>query len=191
MSFEIENAHPSPPRSPRPPWIVTTVVVGLAVLTVTCTRVWPEAVYEHLALLTEVLHHIQNEYAVEVDSTRLVHDATVGMLTQLEDDNVDRAHGSAEPAGSADVGLVVTRRGNDLTVVTSTEGSSARRARLASGDQIEKIDGAETRMMENSEAVDRLRGRSGTTVTVTVHAARLGRAARLHADPRASGPDRR
>jgi len=170
MSFEIENAHPSLPRSPRLPWIVTTVVVGLAVLTVTCTRVWPQAVYERLALLTEVLHHIQNEYVVEVDSTRLVHDATVGMLTQLQGDNevIDPAHASAEGAGSADVGLVVTRRANDLTVVTSTEGSSARRAGLASGDQIEKIDGAETRMMENSEAVDRLRGRSGTTVTVTV-----------------------
>ena len=150
--------------------VITGVVVGIAVVIATFTRVWPQAAYEDLTLLTEVLHHIQKEYVVEVDSPALVHDATVGMLTQLDGDNevIDRAHASADRAGNADVGLVVTRRANDLTVVTSTEGSSARRAGLASGDQIEKIDGTETRMTENSEAVDRLRGRSGTTVTVTV-----------------------
>jgi len=63
---------------------------------------------------------------------------------------------------------VMTRRKGGLTVVTSTDGSPARRAGLASGDQIEKIDGVDTRLMESSEAVDRLRGRSGTTVVVSV-----------------------
>jgi carboxyl-terminal processing protease len=62
----------------------------------------------------------------------------------------------------------MTRRKGGLTVVTSTDGSPARRAGLASGDQIEKIDGVDTRLMESSEAVDRLRGRSGTTVVVSV-----------------------
>src|SRR5262249_41450611 len=42
------------------------------------------------------------------------------------------------------------------------------RAGLTSGDQIEKIDGVDTRLMENAEAADRLRGRSGTTVAGTV-----------------------
>src|SRR5262249_4185686 len=117
-----------------------------------------------------VLSDIQKEYVVEVDSTKLVHDATVGMLTQLDGDNevIDRGHASVDRAGAVDVGLVLTRRRDDLIVVTSTEGSSARRAGLTSRDQIEKIDGVDTRMMESSEAVDRLRGRSGTTVTVTV-----------------------
>jgi carboxyl-terminal processing protease len=149
---------------------VTTAVIGVALLTVTFTVAWPQEVYERLALFTEVLSDIQKEYVVEVDSTKLMHDATVGMLTHLNGNNevIDRAHATGDRAGSADVGLVVTRRGDDLTVVTSTEGSSARHAGLASGDQIEKIDGVDTRMMENAEAVDRLRGRAGTTVAVTI-----------------------
>src|SRR5262249_38080632 len=81
---------------------------------------------------------------------------------------IDHRQVSDHRAGNGDVGLVVTRRKDDLTVVTSTDGSAARRAGLESGDQIVKIDGVETQTLENSEAVDRLRGRSGTTVTLTV-----------------------
>src|SRR5262249_11889861 len=55
-----------------------------------------------------------------------------------------------------------------LAVVTSADGSPARRAGLESGDQLLKIDGVETQALANSEAVDRLRGRSGTSVTLTV-----------------------
>src|SRR5215470_16784888 len=108
MSFEIESPYPRPPQAPRRRrMVITGVVVGVAVITATFTRAWPQAVYEHLTLLTEVLHHIQEEYVVAVDSPTLVHDATVGMLTQLDGDNevIDRAHVSADRAGSADVGL--------------------------------------------------------------------------------------
>ena len=170
MSFEIGNRPPGPPRAPRLRWIVTSAAVIVALLTLTFTLAWPQEMYEHLALLTEVLSDIQKGYVVEVDSTKLVHDATVGMLTRLDGDNevIDRSHASSDRSGNADVGLVLTRRRDDLTVVTSTDGSSARHAGLTSGDQIEKIDGVDTRLMENSEAVDRLRGRPGTTVAVTV-----------------------
>ena len=149
---------------------MTTATIGVALLTMTFTLAWPQEMYQHLSLLTEVLSDIQKDYVVEVDSTRLVHDAMVAMLTHLDGDNevIDRAHASGDRAGNADVGLVVTRRKDDLIVVSSTEGSPARRAGLTSGDQIEKIDGVDTRTMGNVEAVDRLRGRSGTTVAVTV-----------------------
>jgi carboxyl-terminal processing protease len=167
---EIETRGPRarPPRRLR--WIVTASAAGLALLTVTYTLAWPQEMYGNLALLTEVLTNIQKDYVAEVDSPRLVHDAIVGMLTHLDGDNevIDRTHVSDDRAGSADVGLVVTRRGDELTVVTSADGSSGRQAGLESGDRIEKIDGVDTRLIENAEAIDRLRGRTGSTVTLTV-----------------------
>lgn len=113
MSSEIGSRRPDPRRSPRLGWIVTAAVVGVGSLMVSFTLAWPRAVYQNLALLTEVLSDIQKDYVVEVDSTRLVHDATVGMLTHLDGDNevIDRAHAPADRAGNADVGLAVTRRG--------------------------------------------------------------------------------
>jgi carboxyl-terminal processing protease len=167
-SPETENRGPRAPRPRRLRWIVTASVAGLAVLIVTYTLAWPQEMYENLALLTEVLTNIQKDYVAEVDSPRLVHDAIVGMLTHLDGDNevIDRTHD--DRAGNADVGLVVTRRGDELTIVASADGSSARQAGLQSGDRIEKIDGVDTRLMENAEAVDRLRGRAGTDVTLTV-----------------------
>jgi carboxyl-terminal processing protease len=167
-SPEIATRAPREPQPRRPRWIVAISVAALALLAV--TRAWPQVTYEKLALLTEVLSDIQKDYVTEVDSPRLVHDAIVGMLTHLDGDNevIDRPDVSDERAGDADVGLVVTRRGDELTVVTSADGSSARQARLESGDRLEKIDGVDTRMMENAEAIHRLRGRTGTTVTVTV-----------------------
>jgi carboxyl-terminal processing protease len=167
---EIETRGPRarPPRRLR--WIVTASAAGLALLTVTYTLAWPQEMYGNLALLTEVLTNIQKDYVAEVDSPRLVHDAIVGMLTHLDGDNevIDRTHVSDDRAGNADVGLVVTRRGDELTVVTSADGSSGRQAGLESGDRIEKIDGVDTRLIENAEAIDRLRGRTGSTVTLTV-----------------------
>ena len=165
----IESQRPGAPRR-RLRWAVTTFAVGAALLTVTFTLARPEEVYQNLALLTEVLTDIQKDYVTEVDSPKLVHDAIVGMLDHLDGDNemIDRTHVADDRAGHAEVGLIVTRRGDDLVVVTSTDDSPARRAGLESGDQIQKIDGADTRMLETSEAAARLRGRSGTTVTLTV-----------------------
>jgi carboxyl-terminal processing protease len=150
--------------------VATTAAVVLGLLIMTLTLAWPQEAYESLALLTEVLTDIQKDYVTEVDSPRLVHDAVVGMLTHLDGDNevIDHAHVADDRAGHADVGLVVTRRRDELTVVSSGDGSSARQAGLESGDRIEKIDGSDTRTMENSEAIVRLRGRAGTTVTLTV-----------------------
>jgi len=157
-------------RLPRLRWIAATVALGVGLLAATFTLAWPQDVYEKLGLLSEVLTDIQKDYVTEVDFTRLMRNATVGMLTQLDGDNevIDHRQAWDHRAGNGDVGLVVTRRKDDLTVVTSTDGSAARRAGLESGDQIVKIDGVETQTLGNSEAVDRLRGRSGTTVTLTV-----------------------
>lgn len=65
-------------------------------------------------------------------------------------------------------GLELTFRGGSLTVVAPIEGAPAHRAGMQPGDRVEKIDGLATKGMSLPEVIRRLRGRSGTKVTMTV-----------------------
>jgi carboxyl-terminal processing protease len=57
---------------------------------------------------------------------------------------------------------------NVLTVMSAIDGTPASRAGLATGDQIVKIDDTPTRSMRMDEAVQKMRGKKGTQVTLTV-----------------------
>lgn len=65
-------------------------------------------------------------------------------------------------------GLELTFRGGSLTVVAPIEGAPAHRAGVQPGDRVEKIDGLATKGMSLPDVIRRLRGRSGTKVTMTV-----------------------
>jgi carboxyl-terminal processing protease len=140
-----------------------------------------EDVYRQLGLLTEVLKDITTQYVDEVPESQLIRDALVGLLGALPGDNelLEPPAGPAVDHGEADVGLVITRRHGTLTVVAALDGSPARRAGLAAGDRLLKIDGLDTTLMGRAEAAGRLRGEAGTTVTVTVLRAGQGAPADL------------
>lgn len=81
------------------------------------------------------------------------------------------AAGSADDADKVDVagiGAVVDVKGRDLRIYTVIEGGPAERAGLRAGDVIDQIDSAPTADMPLAEAVERLRGRPGTEVTIEV-----------------------
>src|SRR5262249_28773099 len=120
-----------------------------------------------LDLLTEVFGHIERSYVEDVPPPRLIHGAVVGLLDGL-DGSSELADVTAGAASDADVGLLVTRRKEKLVVITPVDGTSGQRMELAPGDQILKIDGAETRTMERAAAARLLRGRAGTTVSLSV-----------------------
>lgn len=144
------------------------VVLVTGLLTATFAPAGSPEMYQNLGLLTEVLTDIKRDYVDEVDQSKLVHGAITGMLDHLRGENEIIPRGVARGARDAEVGLIVTRRNDDLTVVTSADASPARRAGLEPGDRILKIDGADTRQLDDAEAVDRLWGRSGATVALTV-----------------------
>ncbi len=66
------------------------------------------------------------------------------------------------------LGIVISIREAQLTVIKPMEGTPASRAGLQRGDHIVKIDTEGTLNMPLSEAVDRLRGRPGSPVTVMI-----------------------
>src|SRR3989338_8804762 len=66
------------------------------------------------------------------------------------------------------VGMEIAVRNQVLTVVSPLKGTPAERAGLKSGDRITHIDHLETRGLDISGAVRRIRGPKGTVVVLTV-----------------------
>lgn len=64
------------------------------------------------------------------------------------------------------VGMEIAVRDQVLTVVAPLKGTPAERAGIKSGDKILKIDGVDTKDMDVSAAIKRIRGPKGTQVTL-------------------------
>ena len=66
------------------------------------------------------------------------------------------------------VGMEVGIKDNLLTVIAPLKGSPSERAGMKVGDKIISIDGTTTQNMTVDQAVEKIRGKKGTTVTFTV-----------------------
>jgi len=110
----------------------------------------------------------------DIPWTKLVRDGIRGAMQGLDADSALVLPAQSPPlsgataAADGDVGLALTRRGGGLGVVAAREGMPARSAGLRSGDRIVTIEGADVRDMMVTEAAERLRGRPGTAVTLTI-----------------------
>lgn len=130
--------------------------------------------YETLKVFTEVISLIQGNYVEEVDTKKLVYGAIKGMLRTLD------PHTSFMPpeiyqemqmeteGQFGGVGIEITIRDDQLTVVSPIEETPAFRAGLKAGDRILKIDGEATKDMTLMEAVKRMRGPRGSQVILTI-----------------------
>jgi len=164
-------------------WIVTAGVFALAAsaCVVFAPRGWTapktvqEALYEQVELLAEAITVIQTEYVEEIEPKRLIYGALKGMVESL-----DRHSQFLDPSAYSEmqvetkgefggVGLEITI-GKDgvLTVVAPMDDTPAAKSGLRPQDKIVKIDGESTRGISLHEAVTRLRGRSGSKVSLTV-----------------------
>ena len=66
------------------------------------------------------------------------------------------------------LGIEITMRDDVLTVVSPIEGTPAFRAGIQPGDQIVKVDGESTKEMSLVDAVKKLRGPEGSSVTIAI-----------------------
>src|SRR6266498_916505 len=132
------------------------------------------ATYENLRLFTEVLSIIQSQYVDEVPPKDIIYSAIRGTLRGLDphssflDPDMYREM-QVETTGSfGGLGIELTLRDDVLTVVAPIEGTPAYRAGIQPGDRIVKIEGLTTKDMQLADAVKRMRGKPGTSVTITV-----------------------
>ncbi len=130
--------------------------------------------YEKLKLFTEVLSIVQGHYVEEIKAKDLVYGAVRGMLKVLD------AHSSfmppevykemqVETKGSfVGLGIEITIKDRKLTVVSPIEGTPAYKVGIKAGDWIVTVEGKPTRDMTLMDAVNKLRGKRGTSVTISV-----------------------
>ncbi|MBI3090616.1 MAG: S41 family peptidase [Candidatus Tectomicrobia bacterium] len=153
------------------------VVVVLATLLAGITAgvvLAKSSTYESLRIFSEVLQLVQSNYVEEVNSEELLQGSIRGMLRTLD------PHTSfmppemfkemqVETEGSfGGLGIEITVRDDQLTVVAPISGTPADRAGIMPDDRIIKVDGQLTKNLTLLDAVRRMRGPKGTSVTITV-----------------------
>ena len=130
--------------------------------------------YDHVELLTEALLRVRKHYVEEKTYKDITYGALHGMLHAL-----DPHSAFMEPSEYKEmredtqgrfsgIGVHIATRDGVLTVIAPIEDTPGFRAGLQSGDQIVAIDGEKTMGITLREAVKKLRGPKGTTVTLTV-----------------------
>lgn len=133
-----------------------------------------EDTYERIKVFTEVLSLVQSYYVEEVNSKDLIYGALKGMLEALDPHSAFMPPDmykemQLETQGAfGGLGIEITVRDRQLTVVAPIEGTPADRAGIQAGDRILKIDGKPAKDMTLMEAVKKMRGPKGTRVTITI-----------------------
>lgn len=166
------------PAQPMKKALVAAAILVLLTLslggTLASKAVDPGATYENLKLFTEILSIVQNQYADETPPRDLIYGAIRGMLRSLDphssflDPEMYREM-QVETSGTfGGLGIEITIRDDQLTVVTPIDGTPASRAGIQPGDKIMKIEGLPTKDMSLLDAVKRMRGPKGTKVTVSI-----------------------
>ncbi|GBE04234.1 carboxy-terminal processing protease CtpB precursor [bacterium BMS3Abin09] len=130
--------------------------------------------YERIKTFTETLSLIKTNYVEEVDEKDLVYGAIKGMLNSLD------PHSSfmtpeyfkemqIDTKGEfGGLGIQIGIKDNILTIIAPIDDTPAFKAGVKAGDKIIKIDGDSTKDITIHDAVSKLRGQKGTSVTITI-----------------------
>ncbi len=152
--------------------LLVVVYVGLGAV---LGRTANEGAYRQLAVFSEVLAHIQNNYVEDPNMPRVTVGALRGLLEALDPYSTylsprEFAQYQQEeknpPAG--DVGVVLSKRLGMVSVVAVLPDSPAVKAGLRTGDLLESIAGYASRDMSVDQAYHLLAGAPGSAVKISI-----------------------
>jgi carboxyl-terminal processing protease len=133
-----------------------------------------DTVYQNLEQFGTVLDKILNYYVDEIDAQKLIRAAIDGMLDQLDEhsvylDSYEYENLMIDTKGEfGGLGITLGTVEGYPTVVSTIEDTPAYRLGIQGGDRIVQIEGASTKDWKTEQAVEKLRGRAGTQVAITV-----------------------
>jgi carboxyl-terminal processing protease len=131
-------------------------------------------VQKRLKEYTDLLSAVTQWAPEETGSDKFVYSSIDGMLRTLDPhtsflepkeyaDMQDRQKGSFYG-----LGILVTKRNDQVTVITPLEGTPAARLGIRAGDVISEVEGVATEDLSLDEVVKRLKGPKGTTVHIKI-----------------------
>jgi len=155
-------------------WVlaVSTPIIAFAIVGGYLGRVLgagKDDTFRQLPVFEEVISLVLNNYVEEVDVRHAMRGALKGLADGLDPDSayltpdLVKAAEGGQPAGPADVGIVLTRQ-YYLRVVSVRDGSPAAKAGLRTGDFIRGINDKPTRDMSAFEGSRLLGGAAGSKV---------------------------
>src|SRR5437762_9292918 len=130
--------------------------------------------YEDLQLLSAVFGKIKSDYVEPVADEKLIKEAINGMVHGLDphsdflDADAYKELQISTQGKFGGLGIEVGVEDGFIKVVSPIEDTPAFRAGVKAGDLIVKIDDTATRGLPLSSAVDKMRGKPGTQITLTV-----------------------
>jgi len=130
--------------------------------------------WEDARLLAEVLERVKQDYVESVDDHALMENAIRGMVSALDPhsaflDNEEYDEIRISTTGNySGVGIEVTMDDGAVKVVSPIEGTPAARAGILAGDVITSIDDVAVEAAGLNDAINRMRGKPGTQVKVSV-----------------------
>ncbi len=132
-------------------------------------------VFNQIDLLVDVRHEIVSSYVEVPDQERMIEEAVRAMVASLEDRYTvflasdELAPFDKQVRGSfSGIGAEIDIHDNRLRIVSPLEDSPAWNAGVMAGDTVLEIDGQSTEGITIVDAVSRLTGPEGTTVTIKV-----------------------
>lgn len=130
--------------------------------------------YEMLNLFGEIMERTKVSYVEEVSDQKLIEAAINGMLSSLDPhssflDAKSFQYLNEQTQGKfGGLGLEVTMENGVVKVVSPIDDTPAYRAGLKPGDYIISLDGTTVVGMSLTEAVDKMRGKAGTKIKLTI-----------------------
>lgn len=127
-----------------------------------------------LQLFAQVFEQIRSSYVEEIDDKTLLENAIIGLLAELD------PHSSLLKAESFEeiqqqttgefggIGIEVSMEGGYVKVISPIDGTPASRAGIMPGDLIVRLDDRAVQGMSLEEAISIMRGKKGTSLTLTI-----------------------
>ena len=134
----------------------------------------PDDVYRNLIIFSNVINEIEKNYVDPVQSEKMIMKAVQGMVRSLDPHSAylePQEYSALEDDTRGEfsgIGVVMIIKNDILTIISPIEGSPAYKAGIKAGDVIVKVDGESTLEMSISEAVNRIKGKKGTTLALTI-----------------------
>ncbi len=130
--------------------------------------------YELYKVLADTIDQVERNYVTKVNRHELIESAIRGVMTKLDPyssyisaDELGRFR-TAVDSEFAGIGIQITADDGRLHILSPMYGTPAYRAGLLAGDRIVEIDGKGTDGMTLDDAVGKLKGEEGTSVSLTV-----------------------
>ncbi len=152
-------------------WMILILLIGVICL----HTLWEEDIWKQsLDKIVAMTSLIEDNYYKEVDHRELTYSTIRGMLPTLDPhsyflDPSNLATMTEDYRGKYfGLGILIQKHLDSLKVISPIEGGPAYRLGILPNDVISHIEGESTKPISSYEAMQKLRGKKGTEVTITI-----------------------